>query len=286
MNKETKTCIACKRNLLIEMFNKRTDTGKYRNQCNDCRNQYIKQYKHERQNETRQKRCTVVIDNQKQCRICKETKPLDEFPKRKTNHGYRHECKTCKQQELNKYYQDTYNEVRRQRMRDDVKRRLIRAQRNYIYKCLTKEMKKGKKSFDYVHCSIEQLKKWLEFQFTDDMSWDNYGTLWTVDHVLPLSQFDLQDEKQRNIAFDWKNLQPSKVNFSKSDKVLLSEYLKVTMQAHRFIKQEGISSSGYQGVSDSLHWLREKLGYGKNPTVVNGQPATTLPLMVDGSETI
>jgi hypothetical protein len=271
---ETKVCLSCQNTLTLDKFQKRTDTQKYRNQCKECRTQYVKQYKTERKNETRTKKQVVVIDNHKKCVQCGSMKPLESFPRRKTEHGSRHECTECKQVNMNVYYQEKYNEVRRQQMKDDVNKRLKRAQRNYIYKCLTKNLQKTKKSADYLHCSVDMLKEWLEYQFVEDMSWENYGKIWTIDHVLPLSQFELTDENQRYIAFDWKNLQPSKVNFEKSDKVLFSEYIKVTMKAHRFIQENKIGSSGYQGVSNSLHWLRDKLRYGKNPTDVNGQPAT------------
>jgi hypothetical protein len=282
----TKQCIECKVVLPIESFQLRTDTKKPRNQCKSCRNAYVKSYKQGIANGSREKYDIKMVDDKnKQCIKCNEVKSIEDFPCRKTKHGYRHECKMCKQKALSEYYQTTYNAVRRQRMSEDVNRRLIRAQRNYIYKCLTKFKNKKLGSLQYLHCSLSQLKMWLEFQFTDDMSWENYGDVWTVDHVLPLSRFDLTNDKEQYIAFDWKNLQPSKTNFSKSDKLLFSEYLKVTMLAHSFITKNNLKSTGYQGINESLYWLRDKLGYGKNPTDNNGQPATELQ-NAKGSETI
>lgn len=283
---ETKQCSKCKNVLSIEHFELRADTKKYRGDCKQCRNAYVKQYKSERLTGKREKKTVTIENDSKQCRVCQVVKPLEEFPTRKTAHGFRHECKQCKQLTMSAYYQTTYNAVRRQRMRNDINRRLARAQRNYIYKCLTQFKNKKQSSLQYLHCSLSHLKDWLEFQFIEDMSWSNYGNLWTVDHVLPLSEFNLDDEKEQYIAFDWKNLQPSKTNFSKSSKILFSEYFKVLMFAHKFIQMNNIGSQGYQGVSQSLHWLREKLGYGKNPSDNNGQPAANMPLKANGSETV
>jgi len=282
---ETKECIKCKSCLSVDMFELRADTGKKRNQCKDCRGTYVKQYKSGIKSGERKKKEIVVVDNQKECYKCLKLKDLSDFPTRKTNHGYRHECKTCKQEGLHEYYQTTYNEVRRNRIKQDPNLRLIRAQRNYVYKCLTKFKNKNKCSLQYLNCDLTHLKKWIEYQFDHDMSWDNYGTLWTVDHVLPLSQFNLLNASEQYIAFDWKNLQPSKTNFQKSDKILFSEWLKVIMIAHKFITQNNIDKNGYQGVSESLHWLRDKLRYGKNPTDNNGQSAAKEQEIVHGSET-
>lgn len=57
--------------------------------------------------------------------------------------------------------------------------------------------------------SVDQLINYLEVQFRPGMSWDNYGKWgWHVDHIEPLSQFNLLDESQRKVAFNYTNLQP------------------------------------------------------------------------------
>lgn len=57
-------------------------------------------------------------------------------------------------------------------------------------------------------CSVSFLKKWLERQFKSWMNWDNYGTKWHIDHVMPLARFDLTQPRQQYIAFHYTNLQP------------------------------------------------------------------------------
>jgi hypothetical protein len=51
------------------------------------------------------------------------------------------------------------------------------------------------------------------------MSWQNQGQ-WHIDHIKPLSQFDLTDFKQLQEACNYKNLQPlwAKDNLRKSNK--------------------------------------------------------------------
>lgn len=58
-------------------------------------------------------------------------------------------------------------------------------------------------------CMIEEFVIHLENQFTDGMTWQNHGMYgWHIDHILPLSSFDLEDPKQLAIACHYTNLQP------------------------------------------------------------------------------
>lgn len=62
-------------------------------------------------------------------------------------------------------------------------------------------------------CDIESLRKHLEEKFYphsktgEKMSWGNRGK-WHIDHVLPLSKFDLADPEQYKKACHYTNLQP------------------------------------------------------------------------------
>lgn len=57
-------------------------------------------------------------------------------------------------------------------------------------------------------CSIAELKRHLERMFHADMSWENYGTLWHVDHIKPLCSFDLTQEEEIRAACHFINLRP------------------------------------------------------------------------------
>ena len=57
-------------------------------------------------------------------------------------------------------------------------------------------------------CSIEELKKHLEKQFKKEMSWENWGEIWEIDHIKPCISFDLTDQKQQHDCFNYLNLQP------------------------------------------------------------------------------
>ncbi len=66
-------------------------------------------------------------------------------------------------------------------------------------------------------CSLATFRLYIENQFEEDMTWDNYGE-WHLDHVLPLASFDLMDRVQFLEAANWLNYQPlwAKDNLRKS----------------------------------------------------------------------
>ncbi len=72
-----------------------------------------------------------------------------------------------------------------------------------------------------VGCSLDFLRKHIEAQWKEGMSWDNYGRGgWSLDHIFPCSAFDLTKPEHQFQCFNWTNLQPlwEKENISKSDK--------------------------------------------------------------------
>lgn len=59
-----------------------------------------------------------------------------------------------------------------------------------------------------VGCNSATLRTWLESQFKPGMGWDNYGTVWVIDHKIPLASFDLDNAAHRKVACHYTNLQP------------------------------------------------------------------------------
>lgn len=79
-----------------------------------------------------------------------------------------------------------------------------------------------------IGCDWDTLRKHIESQFTGAMTWANYGK-WHVDHVTPISSFDLTDPEQVARCFSWRNMQPLWAfdNLSKGAKLI---YIKKNTQ--------------------------------------------------------
>jgi len=105
-----------------------------------------------------------------------------------------------------------------------------------------KEIGSGKGWSKLLGCSTEHLKKWFEFNFNIDshigMSWDNYGTVWEIDHVAPCCMFDMANDEHVAICFSWTNTLPITVayNQTKNGKVKYIDIMKLEMRLKLFSK--------------------------------------------------
>lgn len=57
-------------------------------------------------------------------------------------------------------------------------------------------------------CSIAEFKSYFELLFRGNMTWDNWGTVWEIDHIKTIGLFDMTDSKQVAEAFHFSNMQP------------------------------------------------------------------------------
>jgi hypothetical protein len=111
-----------------------------------------------------------------------------------------------------------YNEYRRLRKLTDPEYKLIENLRSR-----TRGLFKGgdDTTCELLGCSKSFLKKYLEEQFTNGMSWDNYGFHgWHIDHKIPLSSAKSEEELKSLIHYT--NLQPlwGKDNLRKGKKII------------------------------------------------------------------
>jgi hypothetical protein len=95
---------------------------------------------------------------------------------------------------------------------------LLRNQRDSLRRLfkLTPEQRKCMKSIDYLGCSIEFFVNHIQKQFVEGMTWNNIH----LDHIRPVSSFNLEEEKEFLLCANWKNFQPlfAKDNLEKSNK--------------------------------------------------------------------
>jgi hypothetical protein len=101
-------------------------------------------------------------------------------------------------------------EYERKRRATNLNARISCNLRTRLYCAVRNNQKTGSAVKD-LGCTITELKCHLESQFQPGMSWENWGhgkDKWHIDHILPLSKFDLTDRAQFLRACHYKNLQP------------------------------------------------------------------------------
>lgn len=89
--------------------------------------------------------------------------------------------------------------------RDPLKRAAMNL-RSRLWAAIKSDAKTGSAIRD-LGCSISEFKLYIENQFLDGMTWDNYGE-WHLDHVIPLCKFDLSDRTEFLEASNFLNIQP------------------------------------------------------------------------------
>jgi hypothetical protein len=68
--------------------------------------------------------------------------------------------------------------------------------------------RKEYRSEKYLGCTVAQAKLHIQKQFKKGMSWNNYGSVWHIDHIIPLASWDLTKADDRMRAANILNLQP------------------------------------------------------------------------------
>lgn len=128
-----------------------------------------------------------------------------------------------------KVYQTQYRKKHRKESKNyeynrynfDIYFKLRKRLRQRIRQALHNNQKSGSAVKD-LGCSISELKTYLESKFQDGMGWDNYGFYgWHIDHIKPLSSFDLSNREEFLKACHYTNLQPmwAEENMKKKDKL-------------------------------------------------------------------
>jgi len=239
-----------------------------RNVCKTCRNE---------RSRDKYKLLKVNNENEKECIICKSTKLLSLFIKNrnicvacnndkrrlkyKTDDNYRSnaikmatifkqkliiskkqnrdidigigniKCKYCHEIKLVEMYR--HNRLKcKDCERDEPISRIIRNVRSRILSAIKR---KSKHTIMYLGCNCNSYLKWI---LNDERyTFDNYGSEWHIDHVIPVSRFDITNEEQQLIAFNWRNTIPlsAKENLKKNNKIIklqISQHYKKLLEYH------------------------------------------------------
>lgn len=127
-----------------------------------------------------------------------------------------------------KYYYQKYKdkhlkkvyEYRKMKMKTDPFYKFKHQIRNLIRNAFKRGFTtKSKKTIEILGCSFEEFKLHLESQFDEWMNWENQGTYWHMDHIIPISSAQTEEDVWR--LNHYTNFQPLywEDNLKKSNKI-------------------------------------------------------------------
>jgi len=194
---EKKICSKCKiEKEVCEFYSHPKKENSVRSRCKLCMNNYSFEYSQLNSEKVKKIKSTYIEKNFEKVKKSKK----DWFVR---NPSYQKNW--C----LNNYEND---EIYRIKV-------IMRSRLRIFFK--SKMILKNNKSFKIIGCSPNFLKNYIEKQFTDGMSWENYGLYgWHVDHIIPLSSAKTEEEVYELCHYT--NLQPlwAEDNLKKGVKIL------------------------------------------------------------------
>jgi len=173
---------------------------------------------------------TREMKEKKVCSGCKQQKNVSEYQKNKCQKdGMNNECREC----VNRRYR-MRSKARRQY---DPKYKLVTNLRSRMGAAL-RGKPKSQTTKQLIGVDFEIFTKWVEFQLEEGMTMQNYGPVWQLDHVLPISSFNLLDEEELFQAMNWVNIRPLTPikNMQKYNKIDRWLYVMQEVKAHYFVK--------------------------------------------------
>jgi hypothetical protein len=78
------------------------------------------------------------------------------------------------------------------------------------------EKKPGLSYSIYFGLDIENLRKWIELQFNSALNWDNFGSAWQFEHIVPVTYFDFSNDADLKLCWNFINIRVERLDTDKT----------------------------------------------------------------------
>ena len=216
MDEQKQICSKCNVEKSMDDYYFRNDTQKFYNQCKACMLIHQKSYESNNKEKIASRLANYYQNNE------------DKTAAKHAEYYQENKEKNAVYKQRNR---DKINEYNRNRRRNDENVRLIDNTRTRIHNALNRRSK-SLRTGEILGIGIENYKIWLLFQMTPEMNFNNIH----IDHVKPISSFDISNDNELLEAFNWRNTQPllKQDNLRKSAKFNEKDYAKQFKKAREF----------------------------------------------------
>ena len=113
----------------------------------------------------------------------------------------------------------------------------------------SKNVRKTNKTFALLGCSPSFFQRWIFHQLYGEINLENYGSVWQIDHCLPIASFNLLDENDMMKCFNWVNLRPMYSTENNSKKAKIDHYLYLRQE----VKAKSFLNINEEGLNENIH---------------------------------
>lgn len=184
-------CSVCYKQYYLETREKRLEVSKIYNQNNkEKKSEYVKKF---------------YLENKEYFQKWNEEnkeKQKEYFKKRRKNNPEYYK-------EYQKKNKDRIRNYDNHRRKNNLQVKLAKNLRSHLHRLVTKTKKnKSGSALKLLGCSLDDFKIYLEKQFLPEMTRDNYGKIWEIDHIKSCFTFNLVLKEEQQQCFHYTNMRP------------------------------------------------------------------------------
>ena len=221
-------CNKCRQTKTTDNYRKYSEKT-YAKTCKNCYNETDKI----RKKNLRKKKAETFLAT---CEKCNEDKKLNEFSKLKKYYKKKI-CISC--------YPDFLREQKTEWCKKESNNNINYRLKKSLASRLRTVLIKNDSTMNYIGCNIQYLREWFEYNFTSEMKWDNYGSYWSIDHIIPVCKFDLTIEDEKLCCWNWSNLMPVTVKYNSSKKEIDINQINYILNKIEKFKEEGSTTKWF-----------------------------------------
>lgn len=227
---EIRMCDKCIQTKPIDKYRKFCEKS-YSKTCKKCLNELDKI----RKKNQRQKKAETFLAK---CEKCDEEKVLKDFAKLKKFYKKKI-CISC--------YPNFLREQKTEWCRNESITNINYRLKKSLAARLRNVLNKNDTTMNYIGCNIQYLREWFEYNFSSEMNWENYGSFWSIDHIIPVCKFDLTIEDEKLKCWNWSNLMPVTIKYNSSKKEIDMNQINFILEQIQKFKEEGSTTKWFSG---------------------------------------
>ncbi len=143
---------------------------------------------------------------------------------------------------------------RRVNTRYNIKKRLSLNLRRFVRGERMKLDNYDNEILRYIFLSRTDFREYIEHQFLDGMEWENYCIEWEIDHIVPISLFDMEEVDDLKICWHYLNLMPMwrKDNVEKANSLYFAK-IEIQKRCSILLNNEVLLELNERIIEDDIH---------------------------------